>query len=202
MMDSYDRGHRALTPLIFESGQHGERAYDVFSKLMTQRIIFLGEVITPDVANIVCAQLNFLDDGSPIDLYINSPGGYVTAGMAIYDTMNYIESPVRTLCIGQAASMAAILLLSGSKGMRRALPNAEIMLHQPWGDASGKTTDIERAAKHMIESKKRLNRIVSKHTGMKEIKVTEMLEWDWHMTPAEARENGVIDDVLSGKRKR
>lgn len=194
----------SITPLIFESGAQGERAYDVFSKMMTQRIIFLGQVIDDYAANVICAQLNYLDDGSgqPIDLYINSPGGAVSGLFAIYDTINYINTPVRTLCIGDASSAAAVLLLAGAKGYRRALPNASIMLHQPSAGAFGKVTDIERRSAHLIKTKATINEIIGKHTGMSPDKIKELIEFDFYLTAQEAKDLGIIDEILTGKRSR
>lgn len=190
---------RSVSPLIFESGAHGERAYDVFSKLMTQRVIFLGEGIDDDVANIICAQLNFLDDGTdqPINLYINSPGGLVTGLFAIYDTMQYINTPVHTLCIGQACSAAAVLLLAGAPGHRRSLPNSTIMLHQPSAGTIGKVTDIERSADHFKSNKKLINKIVAKHTGMSDKDVSDLMEWDSYYTATDAKKRGIIDEIIT-----
>ena len=192
---------RMMTPVIFESGAHGERAYDIFSKLMKERIIFIGEPIDSFVANSVCAQLIYLDGSAdadtPIHVYINSPGGYVTDTLAIYDTMQYVRCPVHTLCIGQAMSGAALLLLSGNKGNRRALPHAEIMLHQPSGGVGGKVTDIERHTRRMLDQKAECNSIISKHTGMTVEDAGRLLEWDWFLTAGEAIEKGIIDSIIS-----
>lgn len=192
-----------MTPLIFESGAHGERAYDVFSKLMTQRVIFIGQEIDDTISNIVCAQLNFLESLSedPIHMYINSPGGVVTDTLAIYDTMQYISAPIHTLCIGRACSGAALLLLAGAKGFRRSLPHSEIMLHQPAGGVVGKVTDIERHASHIVKQKAMLNSIVAKHTGMDIAEASKLLEWDWFMSAEEARERGIIDSVIVKKQR-
>jgi len=191
------------TPLIFETTSSGERAYDIFSKLMTQRIIFIGEGIDSDVANIVCAQINHLESTSedPIHMYINSPGGIVTDTLAIYDTMQYVNVPIHTLCIGQACSGAALLLLAGTKGQRRALPHSEIMLHQPSGGAMGKVTDMLRHVKQMEKQKAQLNEIVKKHTNLSIEEVNELLEWDAFMGPEEAKDKGIIDTIITKKKK-
>lgn len=193
--------HRMINPTIFETGGQGERAYDVFSKLLTQRIIFLGETIDDTVANVICAQLNYLDSESsqPIHLYINSPGGYVTDALAIYDTIQYINAEVHTLCIGQACSAGALLLLSGTNGHRRSLPNATIMLHQPNGGGRGKATDVQIAAEQLVKTKKKLNEIVSKHTGMDPVTSARMQEFDWYLSAEEAKAHGIIDRIISKK---
>lgn len=191
------------TPLIFETTSSGERAYDIFSKLMTQRIIFIGQPIDSDVANIVCAQLNHLESISeePVQLYINSPGGHVTDTLAIYDTIQYVNVPVHTLCIGQAASGAALLLLSGAKGNRRALPHSEIMLHQPSGGMMGKVTDLVNHIKQIEKQKRQLNEIVKKHTNLSMDDVNTLLEWDAFMGADEAKEKSIIDTIISKKKK-
>ena len=157
-----------LIPTVIEKTSHGERAYDIYSRLLIDRIIFLGDAIDDHMANIIIAQLLFLENQNPekdIKLYINSPGGSVTAGMAIYDTMQYIKSPVSTICVGMAASMAAVLLAAGAKGKRLALPNAEIMIHQVMGGAQGQATDIDIHARHILKTKEKLNEILASHTG-------------------------------------
>lgn len=190
-------------PLIFESGVHGERAYDIFSKLMTQRVIFIGQPIDSILANIVCAQLNYLDNNSddPINIYINSPGGSVTDTLAIYDTMQYVRNEVHTLCIGQAASGAALILLSGTPGCRRALKNAEIMLHQPSGGSFGKVTDLVSHVKQMDRLKNICKEIVVEHTKISEDDAVKLLEWDAFMTSNEAVERGIIDEIIKKKTK-
>ena len=191
----------SLVPYVIEQTNHGERSYDIYSRLLKDRIIFLGEEVTDVSANIVVAQLLFLeseDPGKDINLYINSPGGSVTAGMAIYDTMNYIKCDVCTTCIGMAASMGAFLLSGGTKGKRFALPNAEIMIHQPSGGAQGQATDINIVAEHITKTKRKLNEILAANTG-KPIEVIEQdTERDNYMSAQEAMEYGLIDRVITG----
>jgi ATP-dependent Clp protease, protease subunit len=187
-------------PYVIERSSRGERSYDIFSRLLMDRIVFLGTAVDDTVANIIIAQLLFLDADNPekdIYLYINSPGGVVTAGLAIYDTMQYIRSPVHTICIGMAASMGAILLGAGEKGKRSALPNARIMLHQPSGGSQGTAADIEIAAREILGLRQRLNQILSFHTGQPEERVEADLDRDRFMSPTEAREYGLIDEVFS-----
>ncbi|NMO15988.1 ATP-dependent Clp endopeptidase proteolytic subunit ClpP [Pyxidicoccus fallax] len=186
-------------PYVVEQTHRGERSYDLYSRLLKDRIIMLGTEVNDDVANIIVAQLLFLeseDPEKPINLYINSPGGSVTAGLAIYDTMQYVRAPVSTICIGQAASFGAMLLLSGAKGRRYALPNARIMMHQPHGGARGQATDIEIQAREMLRLKARLNEIVQKHTGHSIERIEKDTERDYYMSADEARQYGVIDEVL------
>ena len=187
-------------PYVIERSSRGERSYDIFSRLLMDRIVFLGSAVDDTVANIIIAQLLFLDADNPekdIYLYINSPGGVVTAGLAIYDTMQYIRSPVHTICIGMAASMGAILLGAGEKGKRSALPNARIMLHQPSGGSQGTAADIEIAAREILGLRQRLNQILSYHTGQPEERVEADLDRDRFMSPEEARDYGLIDEVIS-----
>jgi ATP-dependent Clp protease protease subunit len=187
-------------PYVIERSSRGERSYDIFSRLLMDRIVFLGSAVDDTVANIIIAQLLFLDADNPekdIYLYINSPGGVVTAGLAIYDTMQYIRSPVHTICIGMAASMGAILLGSGEKGKRSALPNARIMLHQPSGGSQGTAADIEIAAREILGLRQRLNQILSHHTGQSEEQVEADLDRDRFMSPEEAKQYGLIDEVIS-----
>jgi len=187
-------------PYVIERSSRGERSYDIFSRLLMDRIVFLGSAVDDTVANIIIAQLLFLDADNPekdIYLYINSPGGVVTAGLAIYDTMQYIRSPVHTICIGMAASMGAILLGAGEKGKRSALPNARIMLHQPSGGSQGTAADIEIAAREILGLRQRLNQILSFHTGQSEERVEADLDRDRFMSPEEAKEYGLIDEVIS-----
>ena len=187
-------------PYVIERSSRGERSYDIFSRLLMDRIIFLGTPINDDVANIIIAQLLFLDADNPekdIYLYINSPGGVVTAGLAIYDTMQYIRSPVHTICIGMAASMGAVLLGAGEKGKRSALPNSRIMLHQPSGGSQGTAADIEIAAREILGLRQRLNQILSHHTGQSEEQVEADLDRDRFMSPEEAKEYGLIDEVIT-----
>ena len=189
----------ALVPYVIEQNSIGERSYDIYSRLLKDRIIFLGEEINDAVASTVVAQLLFLeseDPGKDIHMYINSPGGSVTAGMAIYDTMNYVKCDVSTTCIGMAASMGAFLLSSGAKGKRYALPNAEIMIHQPLGGAQGQATEIQIAAEHILKTKKKLNEILAANSG-KPVEVVEKdTDRDNWLSADEAKEYGLIDNVI------
>ncbi len=189
----------SLVPYVIEQTSRGERSYDIYSRLLKERIIFLGEEVNDVTASLVVAQLLFLeseDPGKDINFYINSPGGSVTAGLAIYDTMNYIKCDVSTICIGMAASMGAFLLSGGAQGKRFALPNAEVMIHQPSGGAKGQATDIKIVADNIIKTRKRLNEILAKNTG-KPLEVIEVdTERDFYMTAEEAREYGIIDGIL------
>jgi len=188
-----------LIPTVIEKTHHGERAYDIYSRLLKDRIIFLGDAVNPIVANSVIAQLLFLesqDSKKPIRLYLNSPGGTVTDGLAIYDTMQHIKPPVSTICVGLAASMGAILLAGGEKGMRYALPNSEIMIHQVIGGAQGQATDIKIKAEHIIKIKDRLNKILAKSTGQPITKVEKDTDRDFHMTADEAVKYSIIDKVV------
>jgi ATP-dependent Clp protease protease subunit len=189
-----------LVPMVVEQTSRGERSYDIYSRLLKDRIIFLGSAIDDTVANLVIAQLLFLEAEDPdkdISLYINSPGGSISAGMAIFDTIQYIRPDVATICVGLAASMGAFLLAAGKKGKRFALPNAEIMIHQPLGGTQGQATDIEIHARRIINMKESLNRILSERTGQKLEKVKADTERDYFMTAAEAKEYGIIDEVIS-----
>ena len=192
----------SLVPYVVEQTGKGERSYDIYSRLLKDRIIFLGEEVNETTASLVVAQLLFLESEDPskdIQLYINSPGGSVTAGMAIYDTMNYVTCDVSTICIGMAASMGAFLLSGGAKGKRLALPNAEIMIHQPLGGAKGQATEIQIAAEHILKTRKKLNEILAKNTG-KPLEVIETdTERDNYMTAAEATEYGLIDKVIESR---
>ena len=190
------------TPYVIEQTHRGERMYDIHSRLLKDRIVMLGTEINDDVANIVVAQLLFLESEDPdkdINLYINSPGGSVTAGMAIYDTMQYVRPAVSTICIGQAASMGALLLLAGAKGKRQALPNARIMIHQPMGGTQGQATDIEIQAKEILRMKAKLNEIISKHTGQPLDRIEKDTDRDYFMGAGEAKEYGLIDEVVIKK---
>ena len=189
-------------PMVIETTGRGERAYDIYSRLLKDRIIILGSPIDDNVANLICAQLLFLESDNPekeINFYINSPGGSVTAGMAIYDTMQYISAPVATLCLGQAASMAALLLAAGEKGMRYSLPHSRILIHQPMGGFQGQATDIDIQAREIIRLKAVLNEILAKHTGADLAKVEKDTERDYFMSASEAREYGLIDHVLTSR---
>jgi ATP-dependent Clp protease protease subunit len=191
-----------LVPMVIEKSQFGERAYDIYSRLLRERIIFLGGGIDDDTANLVIAQLLFLEAEDPkkdVSLYVNSPGGSVTAGLAILDAMNHIKPDVSTVCVGMAASAAAVILAAGAKGKRFALPNAEVMIHQPWGGAQGQATDIEITAKHIIATRDRLNKILSKATGQPLEKVEKDVERDYFMTSDEAKKYGLVDQVYKSK---
>ena len=189
----------SLIPMVVEQSSRGERSYDIYSRLLKDRIIFLDGEITDDVASLVVAQLLFLESEDPdkdISLYINSPGGVITAGMAIYDTMNYIKPDVSTICVGMAASMAAFLLAAGEKGKRYALPNAEVMIHQPLGGAQGQATDIKIAADHITKTKEKMNKLLSKMTGKPYEEVCKDTERDNFMDAKEAMAYGLIDKVV------
>lgn len=190
----------ALVPTVIEQTNRGERAYDIYSRLLRDRIIFLGDEVTDATANLVVAQLLFLEAEDPdkdIYLYINSPGGSVTAGMAIYDTMQYIKPDVNTICMGMAASMGAFLLNAGAKGKRFALPNSEVMIHQPLGGAKGQATDIEIHAKNILNTKKRINTLLAENTGQSYETICKDTERDNFMTAQEALEYGLIDKVIT-----
>lgn len=192
----------SLVPYVIEQTSRGERSYDIYSRLLKERVIFLGEEVNDVTASIIVAQLLFLEAEDPekdIHLYINSPGGSVTAGMAIYDTMQYIKSDVSTICIGMAASMGAFLLAGGAKGKRMALPNAEIMIHQPLGGAQGQATEIEIAAKHILKTKEKLNRILAENTGKEYDLIAADTERDNWKTAEEAKAYGLIDKVIASR---
>jgi len=191
-------------PYVIEQTHRGERTYDIYSRLLKDRIILLGTEIFDELANVIVAQMLFLESEDPdkdINLYINSPGGSVTAGMAIYDTMQYVRPAVSTICVGQAASMGAVLLLAGAKGKRQALPNARIMIHQPMGGAQGQATDIEIQAREILRMKGRLNEIIAKHTGQPLERVEKDSDRDYFMGAQEARAYGIVDEVVSVNRK-
>lgn len=193
-----------LIPNVVERTSNGERGYDLYSRLLKDRIIFLADEITDQVANIVVAQLLFLEMDNPdadISLYINSPGGSITAGMAIYDTMNYIKCDVRTVCVGMAASMGAFLLMAGEKGKRLALPNSEVMIHQPLGGASGQATDVEIRAKWLLRTKGKMTRLMSEMTGQDQEKLRADCERDYFMTAEEALNYGIIDQIYYPRKK-
>lgn len=188
-----------LIPTVIEKSNYGERAYDIYSRLLKDRIIFLGEAIDAHVANIIIAQLLFLDAENKekdIKFYINSPGGSVTAGLAIYDTMRYIKSDVSTICVGIAASMGAVLMAGGTKGKRLALPNSEIMIHQVMGGTEGQATDIKIHAEHILKTKEKLNQILAEHTGKKIAEIERDTDRDYFMSAKEAKEYGIIDKVI------
>lgn len=191
-----------LVPMVIEQTNRGERSFDIYSRLLKERIIFLGVAVDDNIANLVMAQMLHLEAEDPekdIQLYINSPGGVVTAALAVYDTMQFIKSPVSTICIGQAASAAAVLLLAGEKGKRFSLPNSRVMLHQPSGDVSGTTIDVEIYAKEMVRIRALLNEIIAKHTGQEVKKVEKDTERDFILSAKEAKEYGVVDEVIFKK---
>jgi ATP-dependent Clp protease protease subunit len=193
-----------IIPTVIEQTHRGERGWDIFSRLLKDRIVFLGTPVDDQIANIIVAQMLFLESEDPdkdIMLYINSPGGLVTAGMMIYDTMQYVRCDVATICMGQAASMGAWLLAAGSKGKRYSLPNARIMLHQPLGGFQGQATDIDIHAKEILRTRDRMNELLSKHTGHPIDKVKHDTERDYFMSAGEAKEYGVIDEILVKKKE-
>ena len=193
-----------LIPTVIEKTSMGERAYDIYSRLLKERIVFLSGAIDDDTANIVIAQLLFLESEDPkkdIKLYVHSPGGSVSAGLAIYDTMNHIKPDVMTICVGMAASMAAVLLSSGAKGKRFALPNAEVMIHQVMGGAEGQASDIAISAKHILRTKENLNKILSKNTGNPVDQVEKDSDRDNYMTADEAKKYGLVDEVMKPKNR-
>jgi len=192
-----------LVPVVVEQTGRGERAYDIYSRLLKDRIVFLGLPVTDEVANLVTAQMLFLESEDPekeINFYINSPGGSVTAGLAIYDTMQFIKPPVSTLCLGQAASMGALLLLAGQKGRRYALPHSRIMIHQPLGGAQGQATDIDIQAREILRIREELNNIIMRHTGQQLKKIEKDTDRDMFLTPDQAVEYGLIDEVIVSRR--
>ena len=194
--------HDQLVPMVIEKSPYGERAFDIYSRLLKERIVFLAGPIEDHTANLVIAQLLFLASEDPkkdVQLYVNSPGGSITAGLAILDTMNYIKPDVATVCVGIAASAAAVILAAGQKGKRFALPNAEVMIHQPWGGAQGQATDIEITAKHIIATRDRLNKILSKATGKPLAQIEKDVERDYFMSAEEAKKYGIVDDIFNNK---
>jgi ATP-dependent Clp protease protease subunit len=202
MADSVETYMNTLVPMVVEQTNRGERAYDIYSRLLKERIIFLVGPVHDAVASLICAQLLFLESENPtkdIAIYINSPGGVVTSGLAIYDTMQYIRSPVSTVCIGQAASMGSLLLCAGAKGKRFSLPNANIMIHQPSGGAQGQATDIEIQAREILRLRARLNEIYVKHTGQPLEVIASAVERDRFLTPLEAKEFGLVDEVVEAR---
>lgn len=192
----------SLIPYVIEETSKGERGYDIYSRLLKDRIIFLGYPIDDHVANVVIAQLLYLEAEDPdkeIYVYINSPGGIITSGLAIYDTMQFVKPPISTICIGQAASMAAVLLAAGTPGKRFALPNSRVMIHQPLGGAEGQATDIEIQAREIMKMKSLLNGILAKHSGQQLKKIEKDVERDYFMSPQDAKEYGLIDDIISSR---
>jgi ATP-dependent Clp protease protease subunit len=201
-MDPFEQYMNNLVPMVVEQTNRGERAYDIFSRLLAERIIFLVGPVNDSVASLVCAQLLFLESVNPskdIALYINSPGGIVTSGLAIYDTMQYIRSEVATVCIGQAASMGSLLLAAGAKGKRVSLPNSRIMIHQPSGGAQGQASDIEIQAREILQLRSRLNDIYVRHTGQTLDTIANAVERDKFLSPSEAKEFGIIDEVMASR---
>ncbi|OGY66457.1 MAG: ATP-dependent Clp endopeptidase, proteolytic subunit ClpP [Candidatus Harrisonbacteria bacterium RIFCSPLOWO2_01_FULL_40_28] len=193
-----------LIPTVIEKSQFGERAYDIYSRLLKERIVFLGGPVTDGVANTVIAQLLFLEHEDPkkdIEFYLNTPGGSVTAGLAIYDTMQYVKCDIRTICVGMAASMGAVLLAAGAKGKRYTLPNSEILLHQVMGGAEGQAVEVEITARHIIKIKERLNTILSKHTGQSMSKIDKDTDRDFYLSAQEAKDYGVIDEIIKTGKK-
>jgi ATP-dependent Clp protease protease subunit len=191
-----------LVPMVIEKSQFGERGYDIYSRLLKDRIIFLTGGIDDDTANLIIAQLLFLESEDPkkdIFLYVNSPGGSVSAGLAILDTMNHVKPDVATVCVGMAASAAAVILAAGEKGKRFALPNAEIMIHQPWGGAQGQASDIEITAKHILATRDRLNKILAKATGQSLEKIEKDVDRDYFMMAEDAKKYGLVDTVYKAK---
>ncbi len=200
---SYNEDVMNLIPTVIEKSSSGERAYDIYSRLLMERIIFLGGPIMDDIANSVIAQLLFLDhedQKKDIKLYLNTPGGSVTAGLAIYDTMQHVKAPVSTICVGMAASMGAVLLAAGQKGKRFALPNSEILLHQVMGGAEGQAIEIEITARQIVKMKDKLNQILVKHTGQKLDKIERDTDRDFYLTPQEAKDYGLIDEIIKTKK--
>jgi ATP-dependent Clp protease protease subunit len=200
MRDPVDTYMNTMVPMVVEQTNRGERAFDIYSRLLKERVIFVTGGVEDYMASVVTAQLLFLEADNPkkeISMYINSPGGVVTSGMAIYDTMQYIRAPVSTVCIGQAASMGSLLLTAGEKGMRFALPNARIMVHQPSGGFQGQASDIERQAQEILDMRARLNKIYVTHTGQTLRKIEEALERDTFMTSEQAKDFGLIDTVTT-----
>jgi len=194
-----------LVPMVVEQSPRGERAYDIYSRLLRDRIIFIGTPVDDIVANLIIAQLLFLQNEDPdkeISIYVNTPGGSVTAGLAIYDTVQFVKPPVATYCVGQAASMGALLLCAGTKGKRFALPDARIMIHQPWGGAQGAASDISIQAREILRLRERLNELLAKHTGQSLDKIQKDTDRDYFMSAEEAKEYGIVDEVIYGKPKK
>ncbi len=193
----------ALIPMVVEQSERGERAYDIFSRLLKERIVFVGTPINDEVANLIIAQLLFLDGEDPgkeVSMYINSPGGIVSAGLAIYDTMKFLKAPVTAICVGQAASMSAVLLAAGTKGKRYALPNSRILIHQPMGGVEGQASDIDIHAKEILKLRGRLNKILADHTGQSLKKIEKDTDRDYYMSSEEALKYGIIDEVIEARK--
>ncbi len=194
-----------LIPIVIEQTPRGERAYDIYSRLLKDRIVFIGTPITDDIANLIIAQLLFLESEDPekdINLYINCPGGIVSAGLAIYDTMQYVSPPVSTLCMGQAASMAALLLAAGTRGKRFSLPHGRILIHQPMGSFSGQATEVDIQAREILRLRERLNEILARHTGQSIERIAQDTERDFYMDGNEAKKYGIIDEVVTSRRSK
>ena len=194
-----------LVPIVVEQSERGERAYDIYSRLLKDRVIFIGSVINDTVANLIIAQLLFLqteDSDRDISIYVNSPGGAVTAGLAMYDTMQFIKPDVCTYCMGQATSMGAIILAAGAKGKRFALPNSRVMIHQPWGGVEGQASDIKIQAKEILKMRDRINEILAKHTGQKLDRIQKDTDRDYFMSADEAASYGLIDEVIASSEKK
>lgn len=194
-----------LVPIVVEQSDRGERAYDIYSRLLKDRIIFIGDAINDVIANLVIAQMLFLqqeDSDRDISVYINSPGGVVTAGLAIYDTMQFVKPDICTYCVGQAASMGAVLLAAGTKGKRMVLPNTRVMIHQPWGGVQGQAVDIDIQAREILKIRDRINLILAKHTGQKLEKVQKDTDRDFFMSAEEAKAYGLIDEIIASDKKR
>lgn len=193
---------QTLVPMVVEQGQRGERAYDIFSRLLKDRIIFVGTVIDDNVANLIIAQMLFLQMEEPkkdISIYVNSPGGSVTAGLAVYDTMQFVKPDVATYCVGQAASMGALLLAAGTKGKRFVLPHARVMIHQPWGGVQGVAVDISIQAKEILRLRERINKILAKHTNQPLAKIQKDTDRDFFMSAEESKKYGIVDEVIKTK---
>lgn len=191
-----------LIPIVIEQSGRGERAYDIYSRLLKERIIFLGTPVTDEIANLIIAQILFLESEDPdkdIHFYINTPGGLVTAGMAIYDTMQYVKPPISTLCVGQAASMGAVLLAAGAAGKRFALPHSRILIHQPMGGFQGAASDIEIHAREILRMREELNQVLARHTGQPVERIREDTDRDFFMTGEQAKEYGIVDEVITRK---
>ncbi len=199
-MEEREKNYSQLIPMVVEQTGRGERAYDIFSRLLKDRIVFIGVPITDEVSNLIIAQLLFLESegvNKDIHLYINSPGGAVTAGLAIYDTIQYIKPQVSTICMGQATSLGALLLTAGEKGKRYALPHARVMIHQPWGGVQGQAADISIQAKEILRLKDEINQLLARHTGQKLDKIVKDTDRDFFMTAEEAKNYGLIDSVIT-----
>ncbi len=196
---------QVLVPMVVEQSARGERAYDIYSRLLKDRIIFIGTTVDDVISNLIIAQLLFLQNDEPdkeISIYVNSPGGSVTAGLAIYDTMQFVRPPVATYCVGQASSMGALLLCAGTKGKRFALPAARIMIHQPWGGVQGAAADISIQAREILRLREKINELLVKHTGQSLDKIQKDTDRDYFMSAEEAKEYGIVDEVIYGKPKK